>query len=350
MKRFAITRYREPLECIEVTRPEPTGSEVLLKVRAAGVCHTDIHVWEGGYDMGGGTMLKMADRGQTLPHTMGHETVGEVVAFGPEARGVALGDVRLIYPWIGCGDCAVCRADEEHLCTAPQYLGIFRPGGYADHILVKHPRYLVDIGGIPEAQAAPCACSGLTAYSALRKLGKDRLSQPILIVGAGGLGLMCLSLLKAMGAAGAVVADVDPVKRQAALDAGALAAIDPAAPDAGAAIAAACGGPLRSAVDFVGSPASWSLAMGSLVKGGFYVIVGLYGGQTTLPIASLPLRAITVSGSFVGSRPELIELVALMASGKVTSPPVTTRPLAQVNAALTDLREGRIVGRAVLQP
>lgn len=350
MRRFAITRYREPLACIEVARPEPSGTEILLKVRAAGVCHTDLHLWEGGYDMGGGTMLKMADRGQVLPHTMGHETVGEIVAMGPDAEGVAIGQTRLVYPWIGCGECAVCRADSEHLCSAPQYLGIFRPGGYADYILVKHPRYLIDIGATAPEQAAPCACSGLTAYSALKKLGPERLAQPILIVGAGGLGLMCLSLLRAMQARGAVVVDIDPVKRQAALDAGALAAIDPGAEGAAAAIAEAVGGPLRAVVDFVGSPVSWSLAMGGLAKGGLYVIVGLFGGQVTLPIASLPLRAITVSGSFVGSRPELIELMDLVKTGSVAALPIVTRPLPEADATLSDLREGRIVGRAVLVP
>jgi D-arabinose 1-dehydrogenase-like Zn-dependent alcohol dehydrogenase len=350
MKSFRIETYGAPLKEFETQAPQPQGSEILLKVRAAGVCHTDLHIWDGGYDMGGGKMLKMADRGQTLPHTMGHETVGEVVAFGPQCTGVKAGDVRLIYPWIGCGQCAVCRADTEQLCPNPRYLGVFSQGGYADHIVVPHPRYLIDIGAMTPEQAAPYACSGLTAFSALKKVGKERLAEPILITGAGGLGLMCLSLLKAMGGRGAVVSDPDPAKREAALKAGALATVDPTAADAPARIAKAVGGPLWAVIDFVGAPASWGLAFATLSKGGYYVVVGLYGGETMLSLPAIPLRALTVFGSFVGSRPELIELIALAKGGKVQPIPITKRPLRDVNTALLDLKHGRQVGRAVLVP
>jgi propanol-preferring alcohol dehydrogenase len=350
MKSFRIETYGAPLKEFNTEAPKPQGTEILLKVRAAGVCHTDLHIWDGGYDMGSGKMLRMADRGQALPHTMGHETVGEVVSFGPECTGVKPGDVRLIYPWLGCGKCAVCRADTEQLCPSASYLGVFRHGGYADHILVPHPRYLIDIGTMTPEQAAPYACSGLTAFSALKKIGKERLAEPILIIGAGGLGLMCVSLLRAMGGRGAVVADLDPVKREAAIKAGALATIDPATSDAAAQIAKAIGGPLRSIIDFVGAPSSWALALGTISKGGYYVMVGLYGGETMLSLPTIPLRALSVFGSFVGSRPELIELIALANSGKIQPIPITKRPLKEANQALVDLRNGKQVGRAVLIP
>lgn len=350
MKSFRIDTYSAPLKEYDTEDPKPKGSEILLKVRAAGVCHTDLHIWDGGYDMGSGKMLRMSDRGQKLPHTMGHETVGEVVACGPECKDVKKGDVRLIYPWIGCGNCAVCRADTEQLCPQPQYLGVFSQGGYADHILVPHPRYLIDIGTMSAEQAAPFACSGLTAFSALKKIGKERLAEPILIIGAGGLGLMCLSLLKAMGGRGAVVADLDPKKREAATKAGALSTIDPAAADAAAQIAAAIGGPLFAVIDFVGAPASWALTFATISKGGYYVMVGLYGGETMLSLPAIPLRALSVMGSFVGSRPELIELIDLAKTGKIPSVPITKRPLSEVNEALLDLKNGKQVGRAVLVP
>jgi propanol-preferring alcohol dehydrogenase len=350
MKSYRIETYGAPLKEFDTEPPKPQRTEILLKVKAAGVCHTDLHIWDGGYDMGAGKMLKMSERGQALPHTMGHETVGEIVSFGSECKEVKAGDVRLIYPWIGCGQCAVCRADTEQLCPAPRYLGVFRHGGYADHILVPHPRYLIDIGNMTVEQAAPYACSGLTAFSALKKIGKTRLAEPILIIGAGGLGLMCISLLQAMGARGAVVADLDPVKREAAMKAGALATVDPAAADAAAQIAKAIGGPLFAVVDFVGAPSSWGLALGSLSKGGYYVMVGLYGGETMLSLPAIPLRALSIFGSFVGSRPELIELIALANGGSVQPIPITKRPLNEVNQALVDLRNGKQVGRAVLVP
>ena len=176
--------------------------------------------------MGGGKRLKLTDRGVKLPLTMGHENVGEVVAVGPDATGVKIGDRRLVHPWLGCGECAVCRRGDEQLCRTPFSIGVFRAGGYADHLLVPHPRYLFDIGNIPPERAAPLACSGITTYGALKKVGPLLQEEPVVIIGAGGLGLMCLSLHQAMGGKGAIVVDIDPVKREAALKAGAQAAID----------------------------------------------------------------------------------------------------------------------------
>ena len=172
------------------------------------------------------------ERGVTLPLTMGHETVGAVVSAGPSGR-LRPGGNYLVYPWIGCGNCPSCQAGQENHCMAPACLGVHRAGGYADHVLVPHSRYLIDIGDLDPAQIAPYACSGLTTYAALKKIGEQTYRQhPVVIFGAGGLGLMCLTLIKALGGAGAIVVDIDPAKRQAALEAGALAAIDGAAPDA----------------------------------------------------------------------------------------------------------------------
>ncbi|WP_249141352.1 alcohol dehydrogenase [Bradyrhizobium liaoningense] len=351
MKSLALTQYRGALECIETTTPTPTGSEVLLRVKACGVCHTDLHIWDGGYDMGSGKMMKMADRGQTLPHTMGHEIVGEVLAAGPDAeKFVEMSRTYLVYPWMGCGECSTCKAGDEHLCPTPQYLGVLRPGGYSDHVMIKHPRYLIDIPAIPAEQAAPYACSGLTAYSALKKLGAGRRNKPILIVGAGGLGLMCLSLLKALGGSGAIVADIDADKRDAAIVAGAMLALDPRDNDFAARTREAAKDGIHAIIDFVGSPASWDLSMAILAKGGTYVMVGLYGGERTLPLATMPLRAITLSGSFVGSRRELIELMGLLRTNKVDWMPIVKRPLETAYETLSDLKHGRIVGRAVLVP
>ncbi|TWB03664.1 alcohol dehydrogenase [Bradyrhizobium stylosanthis] len=350
MKSLALTQYRAPLECLETTTPAPEGNEILLRVRACGVCHTDLHIWEGGYDLGGGKMMKMSDRGQKLPHTMGHEVVGEVVAVGEDAkRLIETGRTYLVYPWFGCGECHVCKNSDEHLCPTPQYLGVLRPGGYADHVLIPHPRYLIDTPAIPPEQAAPYACSGLTAYSALKKLDPGRLKKPILIVGAGGLGLMCLSLLKAMGRSGAIIADIDPNKREAALAAGAIAALDPTKDDFSKRLTESSEGGIHAIIDFVGSPASWDLSMATLAKGGNYVIVGLFGGERTLSLATMPLRSITISGSFVGSRRDLIELMSLVRTG-VDKMPIVTRPLESAYETLSDLKEGRVVGRAVLVP
>src|SRR5438046_967691 len=248
MKSYRVTEFGTPLQMIELPTPQPSGTEVLLRVKAAGVCHSDLHIWEGGYDLGHGRRMSLKDRGIPLPLTMGHETAGEVVAFGPQAEGIKVGEVRLVYPWIGCGKCPVCASGDEHLCATPRCLGVYCDGGYADHITVPHPRYLLDLQGLDPVTAAPYACSGVTTYSALRKVADVLEREPILIIGAGGLGLMALSLLKAMGGKGAIVVDIDPRKRQAALDAGAIAAVDGAAQDPRRRSTRAAGAPGRQAV------------------------------------------------------------------------------------------------------
>ena len=351
MKSYRLTRYGAPLECHEVKDPAPQGTEVVLSVRAAGVCHTDIHVCDGGYDLGGGRFLKMSDRGATLPHTPGHETVGTLLAAGPDAAGVEAGRRYLVYPWIGCGACANCRAEREHVCTgANRFLGIFRDGGYSDRITVPHPRYLLDIGDLDPAEAAPLACAGLTAFSALRKLGRLVEIAPILIIGGGGLGLMCLGMLSALGGKGAVVVDLDPAKREAALAAGALGAVDPRAPDAAARIAALTGGPPLAVIDFVGARDTVELAIATVAKGGTCIVIGLVGGDVTLAIPLIPLRSLTLMGSFVGSLAELQDLLALARAGRLARIPIDRRPLDEANALLEDLRQGRVLGRGVLLP
>src|SRR5262245_4643049 len=350
MKSYAVCQCGAPLELREQATPEPTGHEVLMRVLAAGVCHSDLHFWEGVYDLGGGKQLKLTDRGMTLPLTMGHETVGEVLAVGPDVRDVKVGDKRLAYPWIGCGESKVCRRGDEQLCLKPRFLGVFRPGGYSDHLLVPHSRYLLHFGDLPPEQAAPLACSGVTAYGALRKLGGLVQTEPIVIIGAGGLGLMCLAILKALGGHGAIVLDIDPVKRDAAREAGALAAIDPAAPDALQQIATAADGGAWGVIDFVGSSSTVRLGIDCITKGGRLIVVGLFGGEFTMPTPYIPIKAMTLQGSYTGSLAELKELIDLVRRAPLPMIPVRRRPLDEAFAALTDLKAGKVTGRVILAP
>ncbi len=167
MRSYQITEFGKPLEARDYPTPAPRGTEVLMRVSACGVCHSDLHIWQGYFDLGDGKRITFADRGVEPPFTLGHEIVGEVAAVGPEAAGVAVGDRRVVYPWIGCGDCLPCRRDENLLCETPHTIGTRRDGGYSDHVIVPHPRYLVDYAGVAEDLACTYACSGLTAYSAL---------------------------------------------------------------------------------------------------------------------------------------------------------------------------------------
>ncbi len=351
MRMFQVCVCGQPLQCNEAPTPQPAGTEVLLKVLAAGVCHSDLHLADGYFDLGGGKRMSLQDRGMKLPVTLGHENVGEVVAIGPEATGVKLGDVLLADPWIGCGTCAVCLRGDENLCRAMRSLGVFSDGGYADYMMVPHPRYLFGIGDLAPERAAPLACSGITTFSALKKVPTLK-DEPMVIIGAGGLGLMCLGLHQKMGGHSAIVVDIDPAKREAAKRAGAAAVIDGAAPDAVQQIMKLTkdGAGAWAAIDLVGSSASARVGFDSLIKGGKYIIVGLYGGDFTVSLPPIPMRALTIQGSYLGSLPEMAEMMDLVRCKGLPDVPVTTRPLDAVNAAHADLRAGKIVGRVVLTP
>lgn len=350
MRSLQVCRCGEPMQFAVTTDPKPTGTEVLVKTLAAGVCHSDLHIWEGFYDLGGGKILKLQDRGVKLPLTMGHENVGEVVAVGPKAKGVKKGDKRLVYPWIGCGTCMVCKRGDEQLCMQPRFLGVYRDGGYASHIMVPHPRYLVKYGKMKPAEAAPLACSGLTAYGALKKLGSLVKEQPVVIFGAGGLGLICIAIIKAMKGKGAIAVDIDRVKREAAKKQGALAAIDPNAPDAVAQIQAAAKGSIWAAIDFVGNSQTTKLAVDSLVKGGKVIVVGLFGGDLTVSLPFIPIRAMTLQGSYTGSLKELNELIKLVGNAKLPLVPTKTVALDNAQNVISDIKAGRVIGRTVLTP
>ncbi len=355
MKSFQVADFNAPLKEVDQPTPQPSGTQVLIKVRAAGVCHSDLHIWEGGYDLGHGRKpLSLRDRGVSLPRTMGHETVGEVVAFGPELTaadkgGLKVGDIALAYPWLGCGKCETCLGGDENMCLKPNALGVYCDGGYADYMTVPHPRYLLDLRGLDPVTAAPYACSGVTTYSALKKI-EAHLHTPIVIFGAGGLGLMALSLLKAMGGKGAIVVDIDARKREAAEQAGALATVDGKAADALEQLSTKAGGPIRAVIDLVGNAASTQLGFDCLTKGGKLIIVGLFGGGAPWALPLIPIKAITIQGSYVGNLRETRELLDLVRAKKVAPIPVTPMPLAKANDALLDLQKGRLVGRAVLTP
>jgi len=351
MRMFQVCTCGEPLQLNEAPTPEPKGSEVLLKVLAAGVCHSDIHIADGFYDLGGGKKMSLIDRGLKLPLTMGHENVGEVVAVGPDAKGIKVGSVLLADPWIGCGKCAVCLRGDENLCRKMSSLGVFSNGGYATHMIVPHPRYLFEIGNLPPERAAPLACSGITTFSALKKVTTLK-SEPTVIIGAGGLGLMAVGLHQKMGGHSTIVVDIDDKKLDAAKKAGATATVNAKAPDAVEQVMKLTGEGAGAwgVIDLVGSSASARLGYDSLVKGGKYVIVGLYGGDLTISLPPIPMKAVTIQGSYLGSLPEMKELMDLVRAKGMPDVPVTKRPLDDVNAVLTELRAGKVVGRMVLMP
>lgn len=348
MKAWAVVRNNEPLECIEVATPQATGSQVVLAVEACGVCHSDLHFWKGSYNLGGGRIMTLADRGVTLPRAPGHEIVGRAIAAGPDAGDVKLGESYIVYPWIGCGQCEDCANEDDNLCLKQSSLGVLQHGGFAAQVVAPHPRYLVPLGGLDPALASTFACSGITVYSAIQKVMPLAPDKPVVLIGAGGLGLAAIAMLRAFDHQAIVAVDLDPAKRQAALDMGATAVVDGSGDDVSARIIAAAGGPVRAVLDFVNSTSTAAIGFGALAKGGRLVNVGVAGGELTLSLAGMVFRALSVVGSNTGSPKDLRAVVELAKSGKLPAMPVTRFARDDANLAMRKLKSGEITGRAVL--
>lgn len=316
-----------------------------MRIERCGVCHSDLHMQDGYFVLGGDKKLDVR-AGRTLPFTLGHEIAGTVEGAGPDSD-TKSGARVAVYPWIGCGQCAACKVGDENICTAPRHLGTTVDGGFATHVLVPHPRYLIDYAPLPAGYAGALMCSGLTAYSALKRLADRAARAPLLLIGLGGVGLTGLALARAMYGAAPFVADIDPKKREAALAAGAAEAFDPSDPNARKALLKASGG-IYAACDFAGSDASLNFATGVLAKGGKVVVTGLIGGAYSTAVAMFPLKAMTIEGTMTGTLAEARELIDLVRAKKIAPPPLAERPLTQASATLDDLRAGRIVGRVVL--
>jgi len=351
MRSQQIIKWGKPLEERSYDDPTPKGTEVLLKVIACGVCHSDLHIWSGYFDLGGGEKLRMADRGVTPPFTMGHEPLGTVVALGPEAEGAEVGRSYVVFPWIGCGKCRMCQRNAtEQLCNQPRVIGTRVPGGYGDHVIVPDAKYLIDYEGVPENLACTYACSGLTAYSALKKLGALEADDYLVTIGAGGVGLSAVHLAAAVTPARLIVAEIDGTKRAAARQAGARETVDNGAPDAVRKVLELTGGGAAATIDFVGRPETARFGLDILRRGGRQVQVGLFGDRLPLSLAPLAMTMKSLLGSYVGNLDEMHELMALAKAGKVPPIPIEARPLEAANSAIQDLLAGKVLGRVVLKP
>jgi D-arabinose 1-dehydrogenase-like Zn-dependent alcohol dehydrogenase len=346
MKAQAMTAFGAPLEAMELTPHTVGPGQALVRVTRAGLCHSDLHIHDGYFDFGETRAPVQID----MPAVLGHEIEGEVAQLGEGVSGPPVGARVAVYPWLGCNACETCRAGDQQICIAlpRRALGVAQWGGMAEYVHVPFADALIPIGDLAPGLGALAMCSGLTAYSALKKLVGLPASQPVLLVGMGGVGLMAMALAKAVLPNPIIVADIDASKREAALRYGAVEAIEPTAESWKA--TAARVGPAAAAIDFVGAPATFGFATTALRRGGKYVIVGLFGGAVPVPLASLPLRPISIVGSYVGRLDEARELIALLQKGAAPAPPMQERPLDQANAAINDLRAGKVLGRVVLKP
>ena len=198
MKAARIVKPKESLEVQNLDIPKARGSQVVVKVHSSGVCHSDIHLWEGGYEGIEGQFLKASDRGVIYPLTPGHEIAGTIESLGEEAAKEAIdkNEKVIVYPWIGEGLCPACRIGEENLCDKPRSLGVYNDGGYAEYVFVPSYKYLVRIGNLDTDLAATLSCSALTAYGAVKNANLNPDDNVVIVGAGGGLGLMAGTVSK----------------------------------------------------------------------------------------------------------------------------------------------------------
>ncbi len=350
MKAARIVKVNEPLEIQKLDTPKPRGSQVLIRVQSSGVCHSDIHLWEGGYEGVGGQFIKTTDRGVKYPLTLGHEIAGIIEGMGEDVEGFTKNEKVIVFPWIGEGVCPACRVGEENLCDKPRSLGVYNDGGYAEYVIVPSYKYLVKIGEMDTDTSAPLSCSALTAYGAVKNT-KPRPNDSVVIVGAGGLGLMAIQLTKAITGAKIIAMDIDDSKLQVAKQNGADFIVNSKKEDPIKAIMELTDKLGADAViDFVNASKTVETDMQILRRRARVVLVGLFGGALQLNLVTIPTRAYKIIGSYTGSMNDLVELVSLAKRG-VIKPIISNRfKLNQATEALTMLKSGKIIGRGIINP
>ena len=347
---YDLIEWGKPFEKRQNALPEPTGPEVLVRVTAAGLCHSDLHVQKGFMDLGQEGKLTFAERGAVLPMTFGHEVAGIVQAVGPEVNSVKPGQQVLVFPWIGCGECDACNEDRESDCATMRIIGLKQKGGFATHCLVEHDKFLVDIDGLDAADVVPHACSGITVFNALEKMGALRSDEWIAIMGGGGLGMNAISIARAMSFNNIIAVDIDNGKLEAALEMGATKVLNSKNDDAVSELQKLAEGRLMGVLDPFGGAETGRVAVRALSKAGRYLLVGQAGGDFQMPQVWLPQKAMTVRGSHVGNSPQLRKIIDMVRQGKIKQMPIDRRPLSKINQAVRDLESGNVTGRIVFQP
>jgi propanol-preferring alcohol dehydrogenase len=334
MKAAVVHAFGQPLSIEQVPIPTPGPGEVLLRLVASGVCHTDVHAVEGDWPVK-----------PSLPFIPGHEGVGDVVALGAGVVGVAVGD-RVGVPWLhsACGRCEFCMTGREALCPSQRNTGYSVNGGYAEY-MVANADYVGRIpDGMDPALAAPVLCAGVTTYKGLKETD-TRPGQWVVISGVGGLGHLGVQYARAMGLR-VIAVDVAPEKLALAKRLGAELVIDASTEDPAEVVQRTVGGAHAALVTAV-STRAFDQAIGMLRRGGTCVLVGLPPGDFPTPIFDVVLKRLTVRGSIVGTRADLQEALEFAARGEIEVA-FETRRLEDVNDVFDALKRGAITGRVVL--
>jgi alcohol dehydrogenase, propanol-preferring len=338
MKAAVLHEIKQPLVMEEVPRPKPGAGEVLIEVEACGVCHSDLHLADGDWSQLAGIVKK--------PLILGHEIAGRVLETGAEAGNLKIGD-RVGVPWVHwtCGQCELCREGNENLCVKQQITGVTVDGGYAEFVKAPASHALKIPDGLSSSEAAPLFCAGVTVYRALKRSGILP-GQRLAVFGVGGLGHLAVQIGRGLGAQVTAI-DIFEEKLALATALGASAVLNAASADVVQQLRAKGG--VHVALVTSASKAAYRQAFHCVRPTGTLLAVGMPADDVCFPPILMAASEVTIRASAVGTRQDVREVLAMAAAGKVRCQ-VATRPLAQANDVLEELRCGRIRGRIVLTP
>jgi 2-desacetyl-2-hydroxyethyl bacteriochlorophyllide A dehydrogenase len=337
MKTMVLSQYNTPLEVHDREIPRVDSGEVLLKVKACGICQTDLKIIRG----------VIPPPIVTLPHVLGHEVVGEVVAVGDLVSEVQPGEVGVVYSYVTCHDCNLCLAGRENLCIHLERIGFEREGGFTEYLKIPAYNFCAFSKDLAVEKMAILADAIGTPYRAITGLAKVRPGQNVLIVGAGGLGIHAVQIAKLCGA-NVTVVDLDPNARDLAKIYGADETLDPA--EAAQTILEQTGGlGVDVVIEIVGYPETLDWSLPALKSGGKLILVG-YAPEHPFALNTMMMHynEYEIIGCRFVTKSELLELIKLVENGKIKPVVTQTFPFDQANAALETLKEGKSLGRIVL--
>ena len=346
MRAMRLLKYGEPLKMMEIDVPKARGDQILVKVEAAGVCHSDVHLVKGYVDG-----FNYAERGFKLPITPGHEVAGTIEEVGENVTGFSRGESVVVNPWMSDGTCYYCTMGESQMCDHPTLLGILNAdGGFAEYALIPHQKYVQRLRGLSAIQAAPLGCAGVTTYAAIKK-ARLMPSETLVVIGAGGgLGTLAIQMAKAVSGATVIGVDVKDDALEAAEKAGADHVINARSTDPVEGIKHLTGRGADAVIDLNSSEQTLSIYPNSLAKRGRYVMVGLYGGVMKYPSPSIIWNELSLIGSDRGNERDFVDVLSLAERGRVKPMVTVTMKLEDANTAIENLERGTSIGRQILLP
>src|SRR5690242_302226 len=341
MKAARLHAYHDPLKLDSLDEPHAVGPlDVVVRIGAAGLCRTDLHILEGQW---------AEKSGVRLPYTIGHENAGWVAATGPAVTNVREGDKVILHPLVTCGLCRACRSGDDVHCENSRFPGIDSDGGYAEYLLTSARSCVKIDDALEPSDVAALADAGLTAYHAAAKATRRLTPRArVVVIGAGGLGHIGIQVLKALSPAELIVVDRNPEALKLAEAIGADHGVVADGTQVQHVLELTGGNGAEAVIDFVGEGGATAEGVAMLRRAGNYYVVG-YGENISVPTIDIVSTEINIIGNLVGSYNDLVELMALAAQGKVTLH-TTTYALDDFQSAIDDLDNGRVRGRAILIP